>query len=240
MNLNKIIFLVLLIFPVPYTYGQECKAKIFIRTDIPSSRVYVNNEFAGKGNTAIELEKGVYNIVVMEESDRWNAKSFSDTLNIKNCSDTTLTYNFKSEVYLDTDPQDVYVYQDSSLIGHTPLFLTVNNDEVILKKPGFEDKVLKVNEIKSGEKIDLNFTGEAAGKNFFEKNIFKILVGGILALGGVTAYYKLKADDYFDQYQLYGDKYDLDQTHKFDLISGITFGALQVGFGFLIYYFLSD
>jgi len=240
MNLNKIIFLVILILPVLSTYGQECRAKVFFKTDLPSSKVYVNNEFAGKGNMEVELEKGIYNIVVMEESDRWDAKTFSDTLKIENCSDTTLTYNFKSEVYLDTDPQDVYVYRDSSLIGHTPLFLTVSNDNIVLKKPGFENKVLKLNELKSGEKINMNFTGEAAGKNFFEKNVFKILVGGILSLGAVTAYYKLKADDYFDQYQLFGDQHDLDRTHKYDLISGITFGALQVGFGFLIYYFLSD
>ncbi len=230
----------LFIFPVLCTYGQECKSKVLIKTDIPSSKIYVNNELAGRGNTELELERGVYDIVVMEESDRWDAKSYRDSLNLENCRDTVLSYHFKSEVYLDTDPQDVYVYQDSSLIGHTPLFLPVNNDTIVLKKPGYEDKLLTVDELNPGEKVNLNFTGQAAGKNFFEKNVFKILVGGILALGGVTAYYKLKADDYFDQYQFYGDKHDLDQTHKYDLISGITFGALQVGFGFLIYYFLSD
>ena len=178
--------------------------------------------------------------MVMEESDRWNAESHEDTLEITRCSDTTLIFNFRSEVYLNTDPQDAYVYQDSELIGHTPLFIPLNSEEVILKKPGFEDKIVKIRDLHADEKIPLNFRGEIKGKNFFEKNIFKILVGGIVALGGVSAYFKLKADNNFDEYQSSGDKYYLDQTHKYDLISGIAFGAVQVGFGFLIYYFLSD
>ena len=129
---------------------------------------------------------------------------------------------------------------DSSLIGHTPLFLPVNHGSIILRKPGFEEKTVDVDRLRDNVKVKLNFTGERRGENFFGKNIFKILVGGIIALGGVSAYFKLKADDNFDEYQFSGNQYYLDQTHKYDLISGIAFGAVQVGFGFLIYYFLSD
>ena len=123
----------------------------------------------------LNWEMGEYHIVVVEESDRWNARTYSDTLFIENCNDTTLAYTFKSEVYLNTEPQDVYVYQDSELVGHTPLFLTVNSQEIVLKKPGFEDKVVNRNELRSDEKIKLNFTGEPIGKSFFEKNVLKSL-----------------------------------------------------------------
>jgi hypothetical protein len=240
MNLNKIILLLLLIASALNVYAQECKAGIQIKTDLPSAKIYINTKLAGTGSTETELEKGFYHIVVMEETDRWNSQSFEDTLEITDCSDTVLNYHFNSKVFLNTDPQDVYVYHDSSLIGHTPLFLSVNSGRILLKKTGFEEKTLNVRDIRNTDKIKLNFIGEKRGENFFEQNIFKILVGGIIAVGGVSAYFKIKADDNFDQYQLNGNQYYLDQTHKYDLISGIAFGAVQVGFGFLIYYFLSD
>ena len=239
MNLNKILAMII-VFVSSNIYAQECRAKVTINTDLPSSKIYLNDTLTAQGNALIELGEGKYHLVVMEDSDRWDAKSFDDTLNVINCNDTTLNFSFTHRVYLNTQPQDVYVYQDSELIGHTPLFIPVSSQEIILKKPGFNDKVLDIQDIKSGKKISLEFTGKIKGKSFFERNIFKILVGGIVALGGVTAYYKLKADDNFDNYQSSGNKYYLDQTHKYDLISGITFGAVQVGFGLLIYYFLSD
>lgn len=240
MNSIRIKIIIFLLLPAVYLSAQNCKVKVGIKTDIPSSKIYLADSLIGRGNTDIELTMGEYHITVMDESDRWNAKAFNDTLRIENCSDTTLTYTFKSEVYLNTEPQDVYVYQDSELIGHTPLFLPINSEDIVLKKPGFEDRSLPPDELASGTKIILKFNGEPVNKSFFERNIFKILVGSIVALGGVTAYFKLKADNNFDKYLSSGDKYFLDQTNKYDLISGISFGALQVSFGFLIYHFLSE
>ena len=239
MNLSKLI-LISMVFTSAIIKAQDCKALVHINTDIPSSKIYISGSLTGSGSEDVELGKGIYYVVVMEEADRWDSQTFEDTLRITDCKDTILNYNFKSEVYLDTEPQDVYVYRDSTLIGHTPLFIPVEAGNILLKKPGFEEKSLELRNVSSTEKVKLNFTGERKGENFFEKNIFKILVGGIVALGGVSAYFKLKADDNFDQYQFTGNKYYLDQTHKYDLVSGITFGAVQVGFGFLIYYFLSD
>ncbi len=240
MNSNKKIFLIILLLLAINLHAQDCKANIHIKTDLPFSKIYVDSSLVGKGNSDIQLDKGKYHIVVMEESDRWNAKTFSDTINIADCNDTTLNYTFKSQTYLNTEPQDVYVYQDSELIGHTPMFLPLNAEKLILKKPGYEEKLVNAKSLINNEKIKLNFIGEIKGKTFFEQNVFKILVGGIVALGGVSAYFKIKADNNFDKYQSTENIYYLDQTHKFDLISGLTFGALQVGFGFLIYYFLSD
>lgn len=238
MNLNKKIFFILLL--AINIYGQDCKANLHIKTDLPSSKIYIDTSLIGKGNADIQLTKGKYHIVVMEESDRWNAKTFSDSITIKNCNDTTLSYTFKSQSYLDTEPQDVYVYKDSELIGHTPMFLPINTRQIILKKQGYAEKLINAQNLERNEKIKLTFMGEIKSQNFLEQNIFKILVGGIVALGGVSAYFKIKADNNFDEYQTTNEKFYLDRTHKFDLISGITFGALQVGFGFLIYYFLSD
>ncbi len=240
MNLNKNISFIILPFLAFNLYAQDCKAKLNIKTDLPASKIYVDTRLIGTGSAEIKLAKGKYYILVLEEADRWNSESIEDSIDLKECRDTTLSYILKSEAYLNTDPQDVYVYRDSELVGHTPMFIQTNMGELVLMKPGYETKVVNIRSIPLDKKIKLNFTGNSKSENFFEKNTFKILVSGIVALGGVSAFYKLKADNNFDQYQSTGEQYYLNQTHKFDLISGITFGTLQVGFGFLIYYFLSD
>jgi len=70
--------------------------------------------------------------------------------------------------------------------------------------------------------------------------LFKVLLGTAIALGATTAYYKLEADKNFDEYQVTGDPAALEQTDKYDLISGITFVAMQIDFGLILYLFLSD
>jgi hypothetical protein len=239
MNLSRIL-LIISILAVAEVSAQECKAKIAVSTDLATCGIYINQDLVGNGNAAIELEPGRYILTVTREPKGWDSQSYLDTLNIDSCIDTTISFSFNKQVYLNTDPQDVDVYQDSLLIGHTPLFLPLNAPAVHLKKSGYESINIVPGHLQSNRIIKLNFTGVKRGESFFEKNIFKVLVGGIVALGGVTAYFKLKADDNFDQYQMTGDNYYLDRTHKFDLISGVTFGALQVGLGFLIYHFLSE
>ena len=111
MNLNKVILLILILCSVLDINAQYCKARVQVKTDIPSAKIYIDNNLAGNGNADIKLEEGSHFIIVTEEADRWNSKSYEDTLIVTNCNDTILTYKFKSEVYLDTEPQDAYVYQ---------------------------------------------------------------------------------------------------------------------------------
>jgi hypothetical protein len=107
-------------------------------------------------------------------------------------------------------------------------------------KNGFDDLYLSFNDIIPGQIYSMNFNGENLEKSFIEKNIFKILTAGIIVLGGTTAYFKLKADDKYEEYVFSGDPELLNDTRKYDLISGITFVALQITFGLLLYFFLTD
>lgn len=154
--------------------------------------------------------------------------------------DYKLDDKFKSGLLLRTDPDDAYVYSGDSLLGHTPLFLSQGLSKIRLSKPGYENKEVDIASYMGNDKISLTFTGKEVQESFFRSTLFKVLIGSITSLGIITAYYKIKADNRFDEYQISGNKNALDQTRKFDLISGIAFGALQVNFGLLIYYFLAD
>jgi hypothetical protein len=240
MNLFIKIFLMSSIFSSILS-AQDCKAKIFIQTDIESAKLYVNNNFESEGKSfELELAPGVYIINFVEDFKKWNARFFEDTLSIKDCSNVNLNYNLNNKLLLDSHPQNVYVRESDSLIGFTPLLVEENFQTLLLQKPGYEDKIISQQEIASGIKPEMNFIGQIKGESFYESTLFKLLVGTAIALGATTAYYKLEADKNFDEYQITGDPALLDQTDKYDLISAVTFVALQIDFGLILYLFLTD
>jgi hypothetical protein len=146
----------------------------------------------------------------------------------------------EKEVLLNSSPQDAYVFYKDSLIGNTPLFVQKSFSKLTLRKSGYDDTTILFDNIIPGKTVPMNFNGQEKEKSFFEKDIFKILTAGIVVLGGTTAYFKLKADNKFEEYEFSGNGELLDDTRKYDLISGITFTALQINFGLLLYYFLIE
>ncbi|MCW8811296.1 MAG: hypothetical protein OQJ93_02880 [Ignavibacteriaceae bacterium] len=224
-----------------FLFGQDCKATVSIKTDVDKAKLFVDDVYAGMGNNFItKLDSGRHVIYITENFWKWKSKSISDTINIFNCSDIILNYSLNGQKILNTEPQDVYVFKGDSLIGFTPLLLDLQKGKYTLEKPDYTQKTINFQEIVSGEKPELQFVGQEKGKSFYETTLFKVLVGTALALGATTAYYKLEADKKFDEYQITGNPELLDQTNRYDLISGVTFVAMQINFGLILYLFLSD
>jgi hypothetical protein len=242
MNLStKIILILSFASCVHFSLGQDCKAKVSIKTDIEDSKLIVDDVFVGQGNNFItELDSGKHIIHITENVWKWNSKSISDTINIYGFNYVNLSYSFNDEKLLDTDPQDVYVFKGDSLIGFTPLLLEQPHGEYTLEKLNYLQKNISIQEIASGKKPELQFIGQEKSISFYETTLFKVLVGTALALGATTAYYKLEADKKFDEYQITGNPELLDQTNRYDVISGVTFVAMQINFGLILYLFISD
>ncbi|HSD62239.1 MAG TPA: hypothetical protein VLB50_00515, partial [Ignavibacteriaceae bacterium] len=93
MNLSSKILFIMIVFFAFNVWAQDC-AHLQVKTDLPSSKIYVDSVLAGEGNIELRLTNGTHNIVVLEESDRWDAKSFNDNLIIRDCKDTVLNYSF--------------------------------------------------------------------------------------------------------------------------------------------------
>jgi hypothetical protein len=241
MNLFIKILFALVIFYASSMFPQECEVHLTIISDIENVNIFIDDSLAGIGkNVNAILSKGQHKIVVLENSDRWDSKTFIDSLNITDCSDTTLHYNFTDKVLLNTEPQDAYVFNNDSLIGYTPLLIPMELNNIRLEKNGYESKIINYSDFGVNEPIKLNFTGEYDDGNFFDKTLFKILMGTMVALGVTTAYLKLEADDKFAEYKITGDPALLEQTNRLDTLSAITFVALQINFGTIIYLFLVD
>ena len=241
MSLFIKIFFALVIFIAVDMFPQDCEVHLTIINDIENVNIFIDDSLAGTGkNINVILSRGQHKIVALENSDRWDAKKFIDSLNITDCNDITLKYNFKKKVLLNTEPQDVYVFSSDSLIGYTPLLIPMKLNNIRLEKNGFESKIISYSDIGINQPVKLNYVGENDYGNFFDKILFKILVGTMIALGATTAYLKLKADDRFTEYNVTGDPALLDQTNRLDTLSAVTFVALQINFGAIIYFFLVD
>lgn len=221
--------------------AQDCKSNVIIEIDLDNAILYLDDKFYGEGNNFnLNLEPGTYKIFVTEEIKKWNAERLNDTLIITDCKDVYRRYQLNNHILLDTHPQNVYVFESDSLIGFTPLLIRNDFENLLLQKPNFTEREISISEVSAGYKPELKFVGEEKSLNFYESFLFKALVGTAIALGATTAYYKLEADKKFDEYKKTGDPTALDQTDKYDLISGITFVALQIDFGMILYFFLSD
>lgn len=232
----KIVLLFVLVTNILISAQDNCQAEVTIECDIPNVILSVNgNEFEQSNQFILQLEKGIYKIILTENSDRLDAKTIIDNIFVDDCSDKYFKYFFNEEVFLDSKPQDAKIISGDSLLGYTPLFLPKNFSSITISKEGFEQLTISSNELKKNNSFDLKFIGESKEENFFESFQFKIILGAAAVLGAVTAYYKLLADDKFDDYKFTGNAASLDLTRKYDLISGISFGLLQIDFGYLLY-----
>ena len=240
MSLSIKILFIISLFPIVLS-AQDCKAKIFIHTDIENAKLFIDDSLESEGNNfELELEPNTYRINIVEDFKKWNTANLEDTLIIKDCSTLNFDYDLNNKFILDTNPQNVYVKESDSLIGFTPMLLEGNFQTLLLQKPGYEDKLISHQDFAEGVKPELKFIGEVNGDSFYDTFLFKVLIGTAITLGATTAYYKLEADKKFDEYQDTGDPAALDQTNKYDSISAATFVALQINFGLILYFFLAD
>lgn len=232
----------LLFFILPFnSFAQECKSKILVRSDLDSVYVFINDSLITKTkSSSIELPNGRYQIKLVGDNKIWNSYITDDIITLKDCDSIIVKYKSVYGNYIDSNPQDAYVFIGDSLIGNTPIFFNSFIKKVTIKKDGFRDYNLSDLKVGNNVKVNLEFIGVQKEKSFFTSTTFKVLAGSALTLGVASAYFKLKADNKFDEYKLNKDKLLLDQTNKYDLISGITFTALQINLGFIIYKLFSE
>lgn len=128
----------------------------------------------------------------------------------------------------------VMLFMSSALAQNMPDTLTAKQ-----KMDSLKSNVKLLPELLNNPEVYPN-EYEQRKESFTSSYLFKGLIAGTVALGVTAAYFKLKADDRFDQYKKSKEQKYLDDTRKFDWYSGISFSVLQVNLGFLIYYFLIE
>lgn len=150
-----------------------------------------------------------------------------------------------NQITINSFPPNADVFDSSGLIGKTPLFIPKMqiNSPIVLKKNGFNDLEIdnlttrSVFELKPVSISDQN--SYRIGKNNWfrsaDDNKILIAVTGIVASGIVAAYFKLEASNNYrkfneTKYASYSDK-----TSKYDTISAVGLGGVQVSLLYLTY-----
>jgi len=88
----KFIKIILILFlSLNYLNAQNCKSSVTINTENIDAFIFINNNYAGKGNITTELDTGFYEIYIKEFLNKWNGSEIIDTIQIRECS---FHYNF--------------------------------------------------------------------------------------------------------------------------------------------------
>lgn len=205
--------------------AQECKTPVTIISPIKDGLIFVDDEFIGSDSVEVSLEKGKHSLLIKENLRKWNALKFRDTIFAADCSPLVFSYGKNNLFEADYQDESHFVESESNLL------LAYQS----LKNISSVDRTFD-----ETKPVKLNFDTGRQEKRFIETTTFKILIGSAVALGAVSAYFKIKADNNYEEYQQTLNNSYLDKTDKYDLYSGIAFGALQINFGALLYHFLKD
>lgn len=236
--LYQILFLLL---SVGVSIAQDCKSFLEIETNRDSSLIFINDELVGYGKIRKEVSPGRYFITVKENIYRWNEHEINDSVNIKLCDkEYLISHNLFDKLFIDSKPQDASIYIYDSLMARTPNFVNVNEFQTVsLRKNGLS-KSLNSKDLAAYNTIPLEIPFTEKNEIFTESDWFKVLVGTATVFGAASAYFKIKADNRYDEYLQSKDPNKLNEVNRLDLYSGIAFGLLQINFGYLIYKFLIE
>lgn len=220
---------------------DTCVSTVNVITDKDSSLIYINKKPVDYGKTSLKLPVGLYVIEARESEKGWGGSHFIDTLRLTECGiEKELRFEFKDRTLLTTSPSDVSVIYKDSLLGKTPLYVLRDYGSLLLRKKDYAEASIDLNRYKAGETIALEYQGGEKKISFMKTPVFKYLIVGAAVLGATAAYFKLEADKNYDKYLETKDGNYLDKTDSYDLISGVSMGALQINLGVLAYLLLSD
>ncbi|HEY6436692.1 MAG TPA: hypothetical protein VIY47_08880 [Ignavibacteriaceae bacterium] len=242
MNLvTKIILLTIIVYAFCISSAQERFTILTIQTNVDSAGLFIDGNFISVGNEfQNELEQGIHSIQIVEELRKWNTEIITDTIRIEKSGELFRRYTFNNQSLLNSNPQDVYVFENDSLLGFTPIFLDAGFKELRLEKPNYKTINITPEEISNEEIPKLQFTGQPSDQQFYGSTMFYALLGTAIAFGATTVYNKLKADDLYEEYKISGDRGLIDNIEHYDDQSAWTLIATELCIGAIIYFFLAE
>jgi len=237
----KKIILLCLISTFSIVDAQEKSTNLVIETNREDAGLFFDDKFIGTGSDfTLNIESGSHTIYISENIRDWDAEVIRDTIQVSKSDNLNLQYNFESKDIVNTIPQDVYVYEQDSLMGFTPALIETGFSKLELEKPDYSSILVSAEEIENGTKPELEYIGEPPKEQFYGSALFTILLGTAIALGATTAYLKLEADDNYEEYIITGDPELLEQVDSYDVSSGATLVAFELNVALIIYLFLAE
>jgi hypothetical protein len=230
----------------------EHHATLSVQSNISGAQVYIDTLFAGV--TPLEqrvLEEGTHIVrYVYPDSRSWNHTAIIETLAVRSVEAIHRRIIFPVVYHITSEPYGATVHLNDSLIGTTPLFcaFTPVKGMITLSKEGYAEATVTLS-ADGGDVYALlhRNTQEMNGERspFLSdggtKNMRPVILtaGAAVLTGAASAYFKIKADGYYNDYRVNGDPGTLDRVRRLDTAAGITLFASEMSLLALSYLLLS-
>jgi hypothetical protein len=227
-----------------------------ITTDPAGADIFVDSMYAGKSPLqALKVQAGSHSVRMFYPSVfSWNATVKEDTVGLADGESVARTFSLGGTLNLQTVPSGGTVIYDGSILGMTPLFISLPRPLTVgltIQKPGYQTIEVPVNEIrKELLRLQLQPAGPGSGpppSDLRGPDLVAIdhwptyASGFVMIASGVTsAYLKDQANREFDKYLATNDPSRLANTHRLDRGAAITLVISQISFAVLSYLLLSN
>ncbi len=197
----------------------------------------------------IPLEPGT-RVLRFTRSDgkQWYSSAITETVIVHEGEEIMRQITFPVVRHVTSVPDGALVTIGDSVVGATPLFLESSSpgEMITLSREGYESILVPMNDNvhvvltrnESGSALNVSpYLVSDEGKNH---SSLYITAGATVLTGAAAAYFKIKADSYYNDYRRSGSSSDLDNVRRFDLLSGISLAASEISFLILTYHLLSQ
>ncbi|MBI5471492.1 MAG: PEGA domain-containing protein [Ignavibacteriae bacterium] len=223
---------------------------VIIETNVEGARVFWDGDSVGVTPLTINVEPGRHFVrIIPPDVQNWLSDIVEDSIEVEPQTHRSLTYNLNPKVLLLSTPSGAQVLAGDSVIGVTPLVVSTSRPSVRLKLQGFEEDSLEIANTdqriisthlkktwnEDAEDISLNASDE-------RRSPLRIYMAGAATLiaGSAAAYFKVKADNTYSDYQQTGDPGMLSKTDRLDAAAGIALAATQLSLGLFTYFILTE
>ncbi|MBI1805967.1 MAG: PEGA domain-containing protein [Ignavibacteria bacterium] len=231
---------------------QEDNGSLTVHCDLAGVQVVLDTILLGVAPlNGTAISEGVHVLrFIHPESKQWQYSALIETVTVHPTEHFERTVHFPYFYHITSEPYGATVRFHDSIIGVTPLYFTgyVQQNFVSLSKDGFEETTIPL----SGDPREVHvilkpLRGFSRDKSSdylsFDqsKNPVPIYIttGATVLSGVAAAYFKIKADGYYDEYRRTYDPGTLDQVHRYDVVSGISLAASEISLLVLTYLLLS-
>jgi len=239
------------------TSSVAAGTSITIHTDIDSARVIIDGTFIGLTPLNLDsLRIGWHRLVLQHyDIESWLTESISDSIEVSAGTARVLRYAFVQRMFLQSNPGGAEVVLGDSIAGLTPSVIRLvpgsETQQIRLQKAGYEPLTINpVSSLRGVVAVDLKGvwqSGDGRPSIFQEtemngsKNLRLYIAGTATVLSGVAAaYFKVRADNRYDEYLQSANPALRSETNRLDTASGIALALTQVSLGLFTYFLLSD
>ena len=215
-------------------------------------RIYIDSLFSGfapRESIKVTAGRHILRFVHPDNSD-WSLRTVTKPVSVNPYEHITVQVKFPGSCHITTNPFGADLNVGDSLYGRTPFILPVAGESIIisLSKERYNPIAETVDRNLPRIHFDLQRSGlaEKDAESAYLQSVARgpeiplyISAGTTVLAGAAAAYFKIKADNRYSEYQKRGDPGALDRVRRLDRAAGVSLIISEMSFFLLSYLLIS-